>query len=106
MRFRLHPDADAELYAAVYWYQADYPGRGIRFYRAVQTELDRIREAPRSFPYWRRALDVQACVLPRFPYTLFFIAGPSEVTVYAVAHQKRRPGYWRSRLPPKATRTS
>ena len=101
MGFRLHPAADEELDAAVFWYQADYPGRGIRFYRAVQTELDRIQESPRSFLHWRRALDVRACVVPRFPYTIFFIAEPQGVTVYAVAHQNRRPGYWRSRLPAK-----
>ena len=101
MRFRLHPEADAELDAAVRWYQNDYPGRGWRFYDAVTDELARIREAPRSFPFWRRRKDVRACVVPRFPFTVFFVAEPAGVTVYAVAHDKRRPGYWKKRIAPR-----
>ncbi len=101
MRSRLHPEADAELGAAVRWYQNDYPGRGWRFYDAVTDELARIREAPLSFPFWRRRSDVRACVVPRFPFTIYFVAEAERVMVYAVAHDKRRPGYWQKRLPPR-----
>jgi hypothetical protein len=36
---------------------------------------------------------------PRFPFSLVYRVLESEVEVLAVAHGKRRPGYWRSRLP-------
>jgi plasmid stabilization system protein ParE len=100
MRLRFHPDARAELDEDALWYEDDYPGRGGRFREAVMRALDRTVASPRSFPFWRRRSDVRACVVDRFPYTLFFIAEPAGVTVYAVAHHKRRPGYWRKRLPP------
>jgi plasmid stabilization system protein ParE len=93
MQLQLHPEARAELRAANRWYEDDYPGRGERFEAAVDAELQHIRAAPRSFPFWRRRSDVRACVVPRFPFTVFFIAETNGVTVYAVAHDKRRPGY-------------
>jgi hypothetical protein len=34
----------------------------------------------------------------RFPFVLYYeIDGPLHVTIYAVAHARRRPGYWRRR---------
>ena len=101
MRPILHPDAEAEYLAAISWYAVDYPGRGDRFFDAAEAVLARIGEAPRSFPCWRRRKDVRACVVPRFPFTVFFVAEPAGVTVYAVAHDKRRPGYWKKRIAPR-----
>ncbi len=101
MRPKLHADAEAEYLAAITWYAEDYPGRGDRFLEAAEGVLQRIREDPWSFPFWRRIKDVRACVVPRFPFTVFFIAEPEGVTVYAVAHDKRRPGYWKKRITPR-----
>jgi len=36
-------------------------------------------------------------VLRRFPYTIFFTVTELSVEVTAIAHAKRRPGYWISR---------
>ncbi len=33
-------------------------------------------------------------VLRRFPYNVFFRVGTGEIVVVAVAHQRRRPGYY------------
>lgn len=98
---KYHPAARREYDAAISWYEADYPGRGPRFFAAVESRFDRIEAMPLAFPLWRGRSDVRACGVPHFPYTIFFIAGPGGVTVYAVAHQKRRPGYWQARLPSK-----
>jgi len=37
-------------------------------------------------------------VLRQFPYSLFFIIENDTVVIVAVAHHKRRPGYWLPRL--------
>jgi toxin ParE1/3/4 len=36
-------------------------------------------------------------VLRRFPYTVYYQFDAATVTVLAVAHQRRRPGYWGER---------
>jgi plasmid stabilization system protein ParE len=36
-------------------------------------------------------------LLPRFPYHVVYRLSPAEIVVVAVAHAKRRPGYWKRR---------
>ncbi len=98
---RLHPAARREYDAAIDWYEADYPGRGRRFYGEVEAAIARIRAMPGRFPLWRRRKDVRACIVDRFPYTIFFVAEADGPMVYAVAHDKRRPGYWQKRIAPR-----
>ena len=40
---------------------------------------------------------VRYFILRRFPYTIHYEVAASFVTVLAVAHQRRRPGYWHER---------
>ncbi len=99
MRLRFHPDARAELDEDALWYEDDYPGRGVRFRNAVERELARVLSAPETLPRWRRHARARCVVIPRFPY---FVVEPAAIIIYAVAHDKRRPGYWAPRLRPKA----
>lgn len=36
-------------------------------------------------------------VLDRYPYTIFFDLSDHEAVVLAIAHHRRKPGYWRNR---------
>jgi hypothetical protein len=47
----------------------------------------------------RRTLDVRRFILPKFPYSIVFLELPTEVRIVAVAHARRKPGYWLERLP-------
>jgi len=40
---------------------------------------------------------IRHCILQHFPYTVCYEAVDHKVTVLAVAHQRREPGYWRER---------
>lgn len=42
---------------------------------------------------------VRRCLLTRFPYRLVYRVEGEKIVIYAVAHQSRRPGYWRTRIP-------
>jgi toxin ParE1/3/4 len=37
--------------------------------------------------------------LNRFPYLIYYEIMPNRVRVVAIAHKRRRPGYWRNRKP-------
>lgn len=95
MQLRFHPAARAELHEAGLRYDDDYPGRGERFRGEIARELERVLAA---FPLWRRRTDARVCVVPHFPYSLIFVVAAGIVAVYAVAHHRRRPGYWQARL--------
>ena len=42
--------------------------------------------------------EVRHKLLIRFPYSILHVIEPDRIRVVAVAHQKRRPGYWNYRL--------
>ena len=41
----------------------------------------------------------RVCRFRTFPYSLVYVEEPARVVVVAVAHDRRRPGYWQRRLP-------
>jgi toxin ParE1/3/4 len=98
---RFDPEAEEELFAAVSWYQGHRPGLGVELMDAVQEAMRRITQTPASLglaPGVSTSLGVRRCPLQRFPYSLVFLELSEEIRVLAVAHHRRRPGYWRSRL--------
>ena len=97
------PEVPDELAEAALWYEARRQGLGTEFLSEVETVLPLIRRRPRSFPLLRDVdpmLEIRWALLPRFPYALVFLVREEELRVLAVAHAKRRPGYWLSRVRP------
>ena len=63
------------------------------------TVSDAIREAVQSPRRWPGYLyGTRRFVLHRFPFSIIYLDEPDGVTIVAVAHNKRRPGYWKRRL--------
>ena len=95
---RFRPAAAREFAADFRHYEKDYPGRGIRFVAAVDAALARISAAPSRFPLLYEP-DIRSAKVKRFPYRVVYVLVGDDVDVIAVAHAKRRPTYWRRRLP-------
>ncbi|HET8542088.1 MAG TPA: type II toxin-antitoxin system RelE/ParE family toxin [Anaeromyxobacter sp.] len=97
MRVVLHPDAVAEATAAGDWYDAQRPGLGADLADELERALDLILENPQTWPMWPgapAALGVRRFLLPHFPFGLAYVVRGNEVVILAVAHLRRRPGYW------------
>ena len=98
---RLSSEAVLELAEASEWYARQRLGREDEFLAEVERVLALIGAAPGSFP---RLVDLpndlvaRRALLPRFPYAIVFIRFGSDIRVLAVAHAKRRPGYWLNRV--------
>ena len=101
MRLELHPEARAELRSAALWYDERRTGLGDEFIAEVSAALDRIGDAPESYPAWpgTRAVDplIRKVTVQRFPYLIAFEKHEQHVLILAVAHAKRRPLYWLTR---------
>jgi toxin ParE1/3/4 len=64
--------------------------------RSYATQVDAVADKPRTWPrYGNRA---RRYVFPRFPFILVYRLRGDEVEILTVAHGRRRPGYWWSRL--------
>jgi plasmid stabilization system protein ParE len=73
------------------------PSSGIAFLAEIEKVLQRILARPMA--YQAIGDEIRQARVERFPHTVLYVVEPDEcIRVIAVAHQKRRPGYWRSRL--------
>lgn len=93
----IHPEAAEEARRARLWYEARSSNAGKSFSQKLEVAIDHILENPESWPIveepYRRYL------MQRFPFGLIYQydSDSGTVTVFAVAHLKRRPGYWTDR---------
>lgn len=94
---RLLPDAEAEVANGAAWYESKRRGLGVEFVAAIDEAMSRIASNPDACPRWRDDRPYRMCVVHRFPYLVFYSVEGTEVIVAAVAHGKRKPGYWLGR---------
>jgi len=92
---RLHPDAEAELREAYLWYLERNSVVARSFTAEVDHAIGVVGDSPRRWP--KLTATVHRYVFPRFPFSLVYRFKPSYVEVIAIAHQKKRPGYWQAR---------
>ncbi|OGV70550.1 MAG: plasmid stabilization protein [Lentisphaerae bacterium RIFOXYB12_FULL_65_16] len=90
------PEARAEFLAAVEYYEECQEGLGRRFRLTVESAVDHICEMPFRFRVLHAPF--RRCLLPTFPYSVIFSIEPEFILVVAVAHAKRKPGYWHERI--------
>lgn len=93
--YRLTNEAREELVAGVTFYESQYPGLGREFAIEVRRLCRLIAKSPDAGIELRPG--VRRRILRRFPYSVLYSADDEEVVILAVAHQSRRPGYWRRR---------
>lgn len=91
-----HEDADAEMNDAAHYQQERAFGLRLSFLDAVEDAVDKVLENPEA--YQLVGDEVRHKLLIRFPYSILYVIEPDRIRVVAVAHQKRRPGYWSYRL--------
>ena len=97
---RLHPAAEEELQAAALWYEEQLPGLGARFLDAVAGAVGQIEVFPAAgspLPRRVRGHLLRRRLVAEFPFALVYLEHGGLLTVLAVAHARRRPGYWRGR---------
>lgn len=96
-RIELHPEAVAEARSALLWYAS--ASRDVKISHAFMFELDhalkQIAEAPDRWPAFVHG--TRRYMLRRFPYAVVYRMSDKAVEVLAVAHSRKRPGYWKDR---------
>lgn len=90
------PAARDEFDEAFDWYAKRSRDAAVGFASVVDKTIDAILVAPEQF-----ATTFAGCRFARtkrYPYLVIFQKSPRGVSVIAIAHSRRRPGYWRSRV--------
>ena len=97
-----HPAARAELLDAVAYYEGQARGLGAQFAAEAERVVGLLAESPGLGAPVAGHDHLRRWPLRRFPYYVLYRPEPSALLVLAVAHERRRPGYWAGRpVPPK-----
>ena len=95
---KIHPGALEEAEQAVEWYRTRSSRAAALLVRELVRAMDRIAANPNQFP--RYVFGTRRTVVRRFPYLIVFREVSDSIEIIAVAHGRRRPGYWRDRTSP------
>jgi toxin ParE1/3/4 len=98
MRVRFHPEAAAEVERAQAWYEDRSVLAAAGFLQELTRAIQRIRVAPETYP--AAEYGTRRIVLEQYPFSAFYMVSSDEIFIVAVAHHKRRPGYWAMRTRP------
>lgn len=96
MKVQLVVQAEQELEEAALWYGQQAIGLDFEFLR----EFDAAVNLVKAFPYLFQEIlpEIRRSLLNRFPYGVFYQVEEERILILAVAHLKRSPLYWISRV--------
>ena len=96
MKYAFHPEAEAELNAAVDYYEGINPGLGYEFAVEVYSTIEKIISFPKAWPELEN--EIRRCQTQRFPYGVLYILSEDVIFILAVMHLHRDPAYWKGRI--------
>jgi toxin ParE1/3/4 len=98
--YGFHPEAAEEYLAATQYYLEQASELiAAAFVAEVETAVQTVCAAPTRYAVIEEP-QIRRFLLVRFPYSIYYRykADDDRISIYAVMHASRRPGYWRARL--------
>lgn len=97
MSYYFHPEALTEHKESAKFYETRRIGLG----RAYVAEVERAALQASEYPNRFRVIssnNIRKVLVARFPYTVYFRDVHESVQILAIAHHRRKPGYWQNRI--------
>jgi plasmid stabilization system protein ParE len=92
----IHPAARLEEDEAFEWYYRRDLSAAEGFLREIEQARSAIQSSPEA---WAEYLyDTRRYLLKRYPYVVVYRLTEDRIQVVAIAHGRRKPGYWTDRL--------
>ncbi len=94
--YRVDERAWLDLQAADDWYRLRSEDASAAFLLEVYEAFETISQAPHRWPQYLHG--TRRYLLHRFPFSIVYLDDSECVTFVAVAHNRRKPGYWQRRV--------
>jgi plasmid stabilization system protein ParE len=91
-------EAEEEMNFSAQFYNQQAPGLGIDFLEEIEKSLKLIVGSPEGWPAYEE--NIRKYNVRRFPFSIYYVYEKDldKIIIIAVAHQKRKPGYWKQRI--------
>lgn len=90
------PEADQEMIEAARYYQSLSSGLGDEYLAEVEHAVHSIASSPQTWPVLEG--DLRRRLIKRFPFGILYRIEPDKILIIAVAHLRKKPGYWKKRI--------
>ncbi len=90
------PEADHEMFEAARYYQSLSSGLGDDYLDEVERAVHSIETSPQTWPVLEG--DFRRRLVRRFPFGVIYRIEPDKILIIAVAHLRKKPGYWENRI--------
>ncbi|MEX0771657.1 MAG: type II toxin-antitoxin system RelE/ParE family toxin [Balneolales bacterium] len=95
MTFQYHPEAAKELTSSIEYYEEKSEGLGAEFLDEIEYVIAQALAHPKSGTLLTK--QDRRILLGRFPYEIIYEVSGNVISINAVKHLRRKPGYWKSR---------
>lgn len=95
-KVEFHEDAALEYEAAFGWYLERSILAASKFAEALNRAIDMIVGAPQRWPTGSNG--TRRFLLQKFPFAIVYRELPTVIQMVAIAHTRRKPGYWKQRI--------
>ncbi len=95
MNIRILDEAILELEEAIKFYEKKVFGLGLDLEFEVRQAFHTIIQNPKLFP--EDQLKIRKLIINRFPFIIHYSIQGTTIRIWAIAHSKRKPGYWKKR---------
>jgi toxin ParE1/3/4 len=96
IKARFLPAAELELLREVAYYSKTRSGVGLKFQAAVQAAVSRAARHPLGgAPSFK---ETRTMLVKGFPFSAVYRVSATELLVVAMAHHRKRPDHWASRI--------
>ncbi|MBI2964590.1 MAG: type II toxin-antitoxin system RelE/ParE family toxin [Chloroflexi bacterium] len=89
-------EALEEAEAAAHWYAERSEAAAAGFADEIDVAITAIQRNPDAWP--SHVHGTRRFLLRRYPFSVVYRVEPSRILIVAVAHGRRRPAFWKSRL--------
>ena len=96
MHVDIHPEALSEAQAANRWYRERSASAADAYLAELDQAVEAIAENPELWP--RYVHGTRRYLFHRFPFYLVYRKTAGKIEIIAVAHGRRKPGYWKNRM--------
>jgi plasmid stabilization system protein ParE len=91
-----HPDARADALEAYDWYAERNLDAAIEFQIELENAGRTIQEHPNRWATY--LFNTRRYLLKRYPFVIVYRVTDDRIEILAVAHGRRKPGYWKKRM--------
>ena len=92
----IHSEVYKEMEESKDWYEEQSRGLGDRFLDEVDLAMAAISGYPETWPPY--VSGTRRFLLHRFPFAIVYFHNETKITVVALMHFRRKPGYWEKRV--------